>query len=143
MMDYLAIREDTVIPLIKEFGKSAMLLVGYDESVWTRSFDVATQRIMWTRVAAPHDIVYVDPGLTPTLVQVYVVERTYDTIEIDGKNVKTGDRRFIVAGASSMRRDYRLCLGEAYDEAESMSIESFIAKQPGPITLFYTVQCRE
>ncbi len=136
-MDYDAIKNNLVIPKIREFGKVVVLRRPGSNTAYTKGFDPVEGRYYWTLNAVPNTVVYVDPASTPVDVSGYGVEVKYEQNEIDGTTIKAGDRRFKVADLPSPTSADKLVV-----DGTILNIIATQPVQPGDVTLLWTLQCR-
>lgn len=136
-MDYTAIKNNLVIPKIREFGKVVVLRRPGSNSGYTKGFDPVEGRHYWTLIAPPNTVVYTDPASSPVDVSGYGVEVKYEQNEIDGTTIKAGDRRFKVADLPLPTTSDKLVV-----DSVILNIISTQPVQPGAVTLLWTLQCR-
>ena len=136
-MDYTALRDDLVIPMIEKYGKAVSLRRPGVTTGWTKTWNAAEGRYQWTLIAAPYTVVYVDPAAVPVDYSGHAVEKEYEQTEIDGSTVLANDRLFLTIDIPIPTIADKFVVGSSI-----LTIVSAIAIQPGAVTLVWKIQCR-
>lgn len=138
-MNYTAMRDNTVTPLLTKYGKT-MYLVG-ESSVatgWVKSFDGGAGAFKWTD-SDTGVVVYTDPTVSPIVSKTTVigVEKAYKKDEIDGSVILETDRRFVIQGNVTPVPGGKLEVG-----GDTVTIVSAKRFSPATVNLAWELHCR-
>jgi hypothetical protein len=141
-MDYTALRDDLVIPMIEKYGKAVSLRRPGTTLHWTRAWNAADGRYQWTYAGPPNPpadgtIVYVDPAATPVDYPGHAIEKAYQQEEIDNTTVMANDRRFLLIDTPEPTSADKLVVGSSI-----LTVVRVSSIQPGDTALVRILQCR-
>ena len=131
---YEALRDDTAVPLIREYGKPITLVREPDKSELDCEYDPTTGKEV---CKDPDTGEVVDPGEKQEFAG-SAVEDSYNASLIDGSAIRIGDRRLLCVDIPRPKQGTdTLTVGE-----RSYAVINVNPLSPGEVEIFYEVQAR-
>lgn len=138
-MNYTAIREDTVNPLIDKYGMDLTITRTVDVVGWVKSFDGGLGTYKWTN-SVTGEVVYEEPSSRVTHISFRGIEVSYNQEDIDGTVIQQGDRRFYLTGSEAPKVGDALRLSVT---EEIVKIQKVTPVAPAGEVLLWKVNTRE
>lgn len=134
--DYAGLREDKIIPLIKKFGTDVTLRRIEDTDRFIREYSPTDMRFYWLDTVTG-DINFDKPDPVNQSYIGLCLNTRYRSEDVDGTNIKVGDRRLLVLNIPEPAIGEILTVdGTDYSVVRSDKVA------PGPTTLFFRIQVR-
>lgn len=134
--DYDSLRDETVIPLILNYGLPITLTKRGSTATYEKRYDPATKSFIWVDVETD-EVFTQEPAETVVAYQGLAVRTKYRDEAIDGTLVKRGDVRLLAVNIPLPQLGDTIQVGDTvYNVVQTDPVA------PGPTVVLYKVQVR-